>query len=112
MKKELKELQQLVEKWGTDRLIIGEHGENNLEMQIEKLEEEVQEIRDAYEKGDLKELVDGTGDSTVVLILIAKIISEVYNNKEIDFHYCLDEAYDVIKDRKGKMVNGKFVKEE
>jgi hypothetical protein len=30
---------------------------------------------------------------------------------DVDFVECLASAYDVIKDRKGKMINGLFVKE-
>lgn len=51
----------------------------------------------------------------------AYILSEIYELKqqlintcgayEIDFTDCVALAYDEIKDRKGKMVNGKFVKE-
>jgi hypothetical protein len=29
----------------------------------------------------------------------------------LDFLECIEKAYEVIKDRKGKMINGKFEKE-
>jgi hypothetical protein len=41
----------------------------------------------------------------VTIILLAKIVG-------LDSVDCLADAYDEIKDRKGKMVNGLFVKEK
>lgn len=87
--------------WGQDRNIIG--GATALQQQ-EKLEEEVKEIRDGLEADNGTEIMDGIGDATVVLILQAAILG-------IRFEDCLALAYDTIKDRKGRMIDGKFVKE-
>lgn len=47
---------------------------------------------------------DSIGDIGVTLISLAMSLG-------VDFRECLELAYDVIKDRKGKLVNGVFVKE-
>ncbi|MDG0921657.1 hypothetical protein P6Y11_12995, partial [Enterococcus faecalis] len=50
------------------------------------------------------DLRDGIGDVVVTLIILA-----MQNN--MDLYECLNQAYSEIKNRKGKMVNGVFVKE-
>lgn len=47
---------------------------------------------------------DDIGDITVTLIIQAKM-------QGLDFEDCLREAYEVISKRKGRMIDGKFVKE-
>lgn len=47
---------------------------------------------------------DAIGDITVTLIIQCAM-------QGIDFVDCLNGAYDTIKDRKGKLINGQFVKE-
>lgn len=88
--------------WGKERNIIG--GATALAQQ-KKLEEEVAELRAALETNDGIETVDAIGDSAVVLILMSAILG-------VRFEDCLQSAYDVIKHRKGKLINGLFVKEE
>lgn len=51
-----------------------------------------------------EELADAVGDVLVTLIIVAKQCG-------LDIDDCLQQAYDEIKDRRGCMVNGKFVKE-
>lgn len=87
--------------WAEDRNII--KGATPLAQQ-DKLEEEVKELRDALEADDREEVIDAIGDSTVVLIIQAAQLG-------LNFQDCLASAYNVIKDRKGKMHNGVFVKE-
>lgn len=97
-------MEQLIDKviqWGQDRNIIG--GATAIQQQ-EKLEEEVAEIRKALEENNGSEVVDGIGDSMVVLIMQAAILG-------LRVEDCLAMAYDTIKDRKGRMHKGKFVKE-
>ena len=67
-----------------------------------KLLQEVGELSDSLCKG--KRLRDDVGDIMVVLINIL-----VRNGVTID--ECLEIAYNDIKDRKGKMVDGVFIKE-
>jgi len=51
-----------------------------------------------------EEVVDGIGDMLVTIIILAELCG-------FDPQHCLTVAYDEIKGRKGKMVDGMFVKE-
>lgn len=75
-----------------------------------KVTEEVGEIRDVFLKpNDFDDpelaLKDAIGDSIVTLVVLCLQLG-------YDVEECLKIAYNNIKDRKGKMVNGTFVKEE
>ena len=67
-----------------------------------KLIQEAGELSDSICKG--KDVKDDIGDMIVVLINIAE-----RNNVTIE--ECLENAWDDIKDRKGRMIDGIFVKE-
>lgn len=86
-----------VEKWFFDRKLDTLDGTG----QLEKLQEEVQELLDADNRADE---IDAVGDITVVLIGYCL-------QRNLVFEECLQSAYDEIKDRKGKVINGVFVKE-
>lgn len=88
--------------WARERGIFNSP---NPEAQYKKLCEEVAELGLALGERSLPEIIDGIGDSLVVLIILSHIIGEDLSN-------CLWVAYKQIKYRKGKMVNGQFVKEE
>jgi NTP pyrophosphatase (non-canonical NTP hydrolase) len=60
------------------------------------------ELSDNICKG--KDVADDIGDIMVVLINIAE-------RNGLSLRHCLEVAYSDIKDRKGKMVDGIFVKE-
>lgn len=95
------ELKQNVEQWASDKGILT----NATPLaQAEKTLEEAQEIKDAIINRDRVELIDGIGDTLVTLIVQAKM-----NN--LDIIECLESAYNVIKNRTGKMVNGQFKKD-
>jgi NTP pyrophosphatase (non-canonical NTP hydrolase) len=93
-----------IRQWGLDRNIIGENAKATVQTQFDKLLEEVEEINVGIKTNDLSEMIDGIGDATVVLILLSELIG-------VSFETCLVTAYDEIKNRKGKMINGQFVKE-
>jgi len=100
------ELQTKVIKWAEDRNILGN---SNAIKQISKTQEELDETLDALkrlEQGEesILEVADGIGDMLVTIILLAKTVG-------LDSVDCLADAYDEIKERKGKMVDGLFVKE-
>ena len=70
--------------------------------QVCKLIQEVGELSDnVCKKRDIR---DDIGDCIVVLINIAE-------RNNLTLTECLEKAYDDIKDRKGRMVDGIFVKE-
>jgi len=77
--------------------------ENN-HKQFTKLVEEVGELASGIAKNDLIKIIDSIGDIQVVLIILAK-------QYDLDIDVCLDAAWHEIKERKGKTVNGIFVKE-
>ena len=118
MKKNIKyeQLQEKVIQWANDRNIFEN---SNAIKQISKTQEELDETLDALKKLSLhdeqnhqitrseimNEVADGIGDMLVTIILLAKGVG-------LDSVDCLAAAYDEIKDRKGKMVDGLFVKEK
>ena len=65
--------------------------------------EEAGELAQALLKKDKAETIDAIGDIVVVLTNLAKL--EGYNIEN-----CIDAAYNEIANRKGKMINGTFVK--
>ena len=75
-----------------------------------RVTEEVGEIRDVLLKptkftDPQIALKDAIGDTLVTIIVLA-------HQLDLDVTECLGIAYEEIKNRKGKMVNGTFVKEE
>lgn len=120
-------LSTLVLQWGEDKGIFVK---STPLRQLDKTQEELDETREALEKLEssaqqdlqlefdfideldypnteieaLEEAKDGIGDMLVTVILLAKML----NMDSVD---CLQSAYNVIKKRTGKMVNGQFVKD-
>lgn len=91
---------ELVESWFIARGLHTLDGSG----QLIKLQEEVDELADAHKRNDRDEMIDAVGDITVVLIGYCL-------QKGLKFEECLASAYAEIKDRKGKVVDGIFVKE-
>jgi len=65
---------------------------------------EAGELADAVAVGDMDETNDALGDALVSLIILADLL-------KTDLVDCLSEAYEVIRKREGRMVNGIFVKD-
>lgn len=95
----MKKLIKLVAQWHRDRNLIDGSDDKS---QTLKLLQELGELSDSVCKE--KPILDDIGDMLVVMINICE-----RNNITLD--ECLQVAYDDIKDRKGKMVDGVFVKE-
>lgn len=93
--------QELVEQWARDRKIIGRTEPRD---QMLKLIEEFGELSTALQKNDRQKFIDAIGDCAVVLTIIAAQCGE-------SFERCQWAAWDEIKDRKGFVRNGVFVKE-
>jgi len=91
----------LIREWADER---GLYDNGDPKTQALKLVEEVGEIARAILKDDTEEVIDGIGDAVVVLTNLAELIGA-------PIEMCIDEAYDVISKRTGKMVNGTFVKD-
>ena len=93
---------QPIREWATEKGIISKADVNT---QFLKLLEEVGELSHGIQKRNDEEIKDAIGDCVVVLTNLAAIHG-VFTIEE-----CVNSAYDVIKNRTGKMVNGVFVKE-
>jgi len=92
---------ELIREWARER---GLYDGGDPKTQALKLVEEVGETCRAILKQDKAEIIDGIGDCVVVLTNLAEL-----NNVSIED--CIDAAYNEIKDRKGKMVNGTYKKD-
>ena len=87
--------------WAEARNLI--HG-STAQAQMVKLMEEAGELAGGIAKDKPDVIADSIGDCAVVLIILAEQCG-------LDFADCVAQAYDEIKDRKGRMVDGFFVKE-
>ena len=118
------ELSKLVIEWGESKGILDS---STPLRQLDKTQEELDETREALKKLNdfdyqqdlmewqgmptlnrediLAEVKDGIGDMLVTIVLLAKMVN-------LDTTDCLNAAYDVIKQRTGKMVDGQFVKDQ
>lgn len=88
-------------KWAEDRGIFEKATPQS---QYSKTDEEVTELMEAIMLDDKDAIKDAIGDIVVTLIIQAKMHG-------FSLGQCLAAAYFEIKDRKGKMVDGVFVKE-
>jgi len=99
-----------VTQWGYDKGILRKNlKRRDLDdaraAQFRKTLEEVEELGAALLYSDREEVCDSIGDIIVTLIMQA----ELWDTSIQD---CLDGAYQVIRKRTGKMVDGQFVKDE
>ena len=91
----------LIRDWADER---GLYENGDTKTQALKLVEEVGETCRAILKEDYEEITDGIGDCVVVLTNLAELHG-------VSIEECIDKAYDEIKNRKGKMVNGTYKKD-
>ena len=89
-----------VQSWATNRGLNG----SDPHAQALKIGEELGELYQAFLKEHETDELDAIGDLQVTLIVYCL-------QRGIDYQKCLADAYKVIKNREGKMVNGTFVKE-
>jgi len=101
--KKVKELKMFkkIRSWATER---GLYVSGDPITQYVKLQEEAGELAQALLKDDQPEVIDAIGDMVVVLTNLA-------HQRGVSIEKCINDAYKVISKRKGKMVNGTFVKE-
>ena len=88
--------------WAKER---GLYDKGNSHTQYVKLQEEAGELAKALLENDKAEVIDAIGDMVVVLTNLAHL-------QGVHIETCIAEAYKVISKRKGKMINGTFVKDE
>ena len=89
-----------IKQWHHDRNLIDGSDDKT---QFAKLIQEAGELSDNICKG--KDISDDIGDMIVVLINIAE-------RNDLSLTECVRQAWDDIKDRKGQMRDGVFIKEE
>src|SRR5690625_3090516 len=70
-----------------------------------KLGEEFGELCEGLAKGNRELVKDAVGDMFVVMTILSMQL-------DLNIEDCIEHAYNEIKDRQGRMVNGVFVKEE
>ena len=90
-----------IREWADER---GLYDKGDPKTQYIKLMEEAGEVGRALLKDDIDEVVDGIRDMVVVLTNLAELCG-------VSIEECIQEAYDVISKRTGKMKNGTFVKD-
>ena len=93
---------QLIRDWADSR---GLYDKGDTKTQYCKLIEEAGELGRAILKDNQAEFVDAIGDMVVVLTNMAMLGGT-------SIETCIDAAYNEIKNRKGKMLNGTFVKND
>lgn len=90
-----------IRSWAKQR---GLYDKGDVKTQYVKLQEETGELAKAILKNDEPEIVDAIGDIVVVLTNLAHL-------QGLAIEDCIESAYDVIKNRTGKMKNGTFEKD-
>lgn len=120
---------ELIREWAEKK---GIYEKGDVKTQYVKLQEEAGELAKAIMKDDYEEFVDAIGDCVVVLTNLAELGNKYFETQEgyyedvvgdggsrmyfpsteITIESCIDSAYDIIKNRTGKMENGTFKKDE
>jgi NTP pyrophosphatase (non-canonical NTP hydrolase) len=98
----MKTINELVLSWADEKGLLKKE---NAIAQTVKLLEESGELAGAILKNNREDIIDAIGDIQVVLIILSEQL-------RIDYEDALDIAYATIRDRKGKMINGSFVKDK
>jgi NTP pyrophosphatase (non-canonical NTP hydrolase) len=89
-----------IRQWAKER---GIYEKGDPKTQFLKLLEETGELSKAILKSDQEEIIDAIGDCVVVLVNLSELC-------KLNFEDCVNSAFDQIKNRKGEMINGTFVK--
>ena len=90
----------LIREWANNK---GIYDKGDPKTQTLKLVEESGELAKAILNNDQEEVIDAIGDCVVVLTSIAHM-------RGVTIEHCIDQAYNVISKRTGKMSNGTFIK--
>lgn len=99
---EMPSIYEKIRMWSRTR---GLYSNGNPQTQALKLITEIGELFEGILKNDDFEIIDAIADIAIVLTNLADIIG-------LKIEECLPVGYDEINSRKGKMINGSFVKQE
>lgn len=91
-----------IRKWAKER---GIYDSGDAKTQYVKLMEEAGELAKAIINNNFAEKRDAVGDMGVVLVNLSELLGFTFEDAML-------AAYNEIKDRKGKMINNSFIKEE
>ena len=94
------ELTARIEEWARERAL----DTANPDKQMLKLGEEFGELCQGLAKNRPEQVKDSIGDMYVVLTILSLQLG-------LDIEDCVTHSYGEIKDRKGKMIDGVFIKE-
>ena len=94
------ELTARIEEWARERAL----DTANPDKQMLKLGEEFGELCQGLAKDKPDQVEDSIGDIYVVLTILSLQLG-------LDIEDCVQKAYSEIKDRKGRLVNGVYIKE-
>ena len=97
---DLTQLTNRIQGWAVDRNL---HTADHVKQAL-KLGEEFGELCQGIVKGNEEQIKDSLGDMYVVMTILSMQLG-------LEIEECVYHAYDEIKDRKGKMVDGIFIKE-
>ena len=97
---DLTQLTARIQGWAVDRNL---HTADHVKQAL-KLGEEFGELCQGIVKGNEEQIKDSLGDMYVVMTILSMQLG-------LEIEECVYHAYDEIKDRKGKMVDGIFIKE-
>ena len=91
-----------VKQWADNKGLLKKE---NSAKQMLKVTEEIGEVAAAVARDNMEKLKDGIGDGFVTLIILA-------HQNGLTPEECLEAAWDEIKGRTGRMIDGVFVKSE
>ena len=98
----LEEFDNKIEEWAKQRGLLSVE---NVPKQIMKTNEEFGELNSAILRKQKLNTIDGLGDTLVCLFILAKQLGFTVEE-------CVTHAYDEIKDREGRTIEGNFIKKE
>ena len=97
---DLTQLTARIQGWAIDRNL---HTADHVKQAL-KLGEEFGELCQGIVKGNEEQIKDSLGDMMVVMVILSMQLG-------LEIEDCVYHAYDEIKDRRGKLVDGVFIKE-
>ena len=97
------ELIENITQWADDKEILS--SENVPQQSMKVMEELGETVGAILKQKKTDEVIDGIGDIFVTVIILSKQLG-------LDPTECLESAWNEIKDRKGKTVDGTFIRED
>lgn len=89
-----------IEDWAEDKKL----NDADPNKQMLKVVEEIGELSQGLVKDNREQVIDSIGDAVVTLVILSQQLG-------LTLEQCTAYAYNEIKDRKGEMRNGSFIKE-